>query len=87
MPTKVFGSTSENSDSKSDTSLFVQKSYLRTIYFASKIEEDIDWKNQYRIKKTKKQQKDPIRNREPASRNYVDNLFYDTSKIKKHCSC
>ena len=35
---------------KNDTSLFVQKPYLRTNYIEANIEEDIDLKNQYRIK-------------------------------------
>ena len=50
MPINVFGnSNSNNSDKKIDTSLFVQKAYLRTNYIESNIEEDIDLKNQYRI--------------------------------------
>ena len=51
MPINVFGnSNSNNSDIKIDTSLFVQKFYLRTNYIESNIEEDTDLKNQYRIK-------------------------------------
>ena len=46
----VFGNSSNNSDNKIDTSLFVQKPYLRTTYIESNIEEDIDLKNQFRIK-------------------------------------
>ena len=50
MPINVFGnSNSNNSDNKIDTSLFVQKPYLRSNYIESNIEEDIDLKNQYRI--------------------------------------
>ena len=67
---------------KIDTSLFVQKPYLRTNYIEANIEEDIDLKNQYRIKNLP----DPISIREAASRNYVDNLFNDPSIIKKHRS-
>ena len=44
MPMNVFGSTPGNNESKSDTSLFVQKPYLRTNYFESIIEENIDLK-------------------------------------------
>ena len=58
--------------------LFVQKPYLRTNYIEAKIEEDIDLKNQHRIKNLP----DHISIREPASKNYVDNLFNDPS-IKK----
>ena len=47
MPVNVFGnSNSNNSHNKIDTSLFVQKSYLRHNYMESNIEEDIDLKNQ-----------------------------------------
>ena len=50
MPINVFGnSNSNNSDTKIDTSLFVQKPFLRTNYIESNIEEDIDLKNQFRI--------------------------------------
>ena len=48
-----------------DTSLFVQKPYLRTNYFEANIEEDFDLKNQYRIKTLL----DPISIREAASEN------------------
>ena len=51
MPISVFGNTSNNSDKKIDTSLFVQKPYLRSNYIEAKIEEDIDPKKQFRIKK------------------------------------
>ena len=78
MPINVFGNSSNNSDNKIDTSLFVQKPYLRTNYIESNVEEDIDLKNQYRIKNLP----DPISIREAASKNYVDNLFNDPSIIK-----
>ena len=78
MPFNVFGNSSNNSDNKIDTSLFVQKPYLRTIYIESNIEEDIDLKNQYRIKNLP----DPISIGEPVSKQYVDNKFNDPSIIK-----
>ena len=78
MPINVFGNSSNNSDNKIDTSLFVQKPYLRTNYIEANIEEDIDLKNQFRIKNLP----DPISMREPASKNYVDNLFNDPSIVK-----
>ena len=78
MPINVFGNSSNNSDNKIDTSLFVQKPYLRTNYIEADIEEDIDLKNQFRIKNLP----DPISIREPASKNYVDNLFNDPSIVK-----
>ena len=78
MPINVFGNSSNNSDNKIDTSLFVQKPYLRTNYIEANIEEDIDLKNQFRIKNLP----DPISIREACSKNYVDNLFNDPSIIK-----
>ena len=78
MPINVFGNSSNSSDHKNDTSLFVQKPYLRTNYIESKIEEDNDLKNQYRIKNLP----DPISIREAVSKNYVDNLFNDPSIVK-----
>ena len=50
MPINVFGNSSYNSENKIDTSLFVQKLYLRTNYIESNFEEDTDMKNQFRIK-------------------------------------
>ena len=79
MPINVFGNSNSNDNgSKIDTSLFVQKPYLRHNYIESNIEEDIDLKNQYRIKNLP----DPISIREAASKNYVDNLFNDPSIVK-----
>ena len=78
MPINVFGNSSNNSDKKIDTSLFVQKPYLRTNYIESNIEEDIDLKNQFRIKNLP----DPISIGEPVSKRYVDNKFNDPSIIK-----
>ena len=50
MPINVFGNSSSSYDkNKIDTSLFVQKLYLRTNYIEANIEEDIDLKNQFRI--------------------------------------
>ena len=77
MPIIVFGNSSNKSDNKIDTSLFVQKPYLRTNYIEAFIE-DIDLKNQYRIENLP----DPISIREACSKNYVDNLFNDPSIIK-----
>ena len=80
MPINVFGNSSSSSDidKKIDTSMFVQKPYLRTNYFENNLEEDIDLKNQNRIKKLP----DPISIREAASKNYVDIKFSDSSIIK-----
>ena len=80
MPINVFGNSSNKSDNKIDTSLFVQKPFLRANYIEANIEEDIDLKNQYRIKSLP----DPISIREPASKNYVDNLFNDPSIVRNN---
>ena len=52
MPINVFGNSSSSYDkgNKIDTSLFVQKPYLRTNYIESNIGEYIDLKNQFRLK-------------------------------------
>ena len=78
MPINVFGNSSNISDHKADTSLFVQKPHLRTKYIESKIEEDIDLKNQFRSKILP----DHISIQEACSKNCVDNLFNDTSITK-----
>ena len=75
----MFGNSSSISDKKIDTSLFVQKPYLRTNYIEANIEEDIDFKkNQFGIKNLP----DPISKKEVCSKNYFDNLFNDPS-VKK----
>ena len=80
MPINVFGNSSNNSDNKIDTSLFVQKPYLRHNYIESNIEEDIDLKNEYRNKNIP----DPISTTEACSKKYVDNLFNDPSIVKNN---
>ena len=74
----MFGNSYHHDNNKIVTSLFVQKPYLRTNYIESNIEEDIDLKNQYRIKNLP----DPISITEAASKNYIDTLFNDSSIIK-----
>ena len=79
MPINVFGnSNSNNNGDKIDTSLFVQKPYLRTNYIESNIEEDIDLKNEYRIKNLP----DPTEIQDACSKKFVDILFNDPSIIK-----
>ena len=78
MPINVLGNSSHHDNDKIDTSLFVQKPYLRTNYIEANIEEDIDFKNQFRVKTVP----DPISIREAASKNYVDKKFNDPSIIK-----
>ena len=78
MPINAFGNPSNNSDNKIHTSLVVQKPYLRTNYKEANIEEDIDLKNQFRIKNLP----DPISIRGACRKNYVDNLFKEPSIVK-----
>ena len=81
MPINVFGNSSNNFDNnKIDTSLFVQKPYLRTNYIEADIEEDIDLKNQYRIKNLP----DPISIGEAASKNYIDNSIDEISLVRNN---
>ena len=76
----VFGNSSSSYDNaiKINTSIIVQKPYLRIYYTELNIEEDIDRKNQFRIESLA----GPISIREPASKIYVDNNFNDRSEIK-----
>ena len=80
MPINVFGNSSSNSGNKIDTSLFVQKPYLRTNYIEANIEEDIDLKNQYRIKNLP----DPLSITEACSKNYVDNSIDESSLVRNN---
>ena len=80
MPINVFGNSSNNINNKIDTSLFVQKPYLRTNYIESNVEEDIDLKNQYRIKNLQ----DPVDINDACNKNYADNLFSDPSIVKNN---
>ena len=64
MPLNVIGNSSHGTNNKIDTSLFLQKPYLKHNYIESNIEEDIDLKNQFRIKNLP----DPISIREAASK-------------------
>ena len=83
MLINIFGNSSNNSDNKIDTSLFVQKPYLRNNYIEANIEEDIDLKNQFRIKNLP----DPTEMQDACSKNYVDNKINDQSIIKNNRSC
>ena len=81
MPINVFGNSNSNDNiNKIDTSLFVQKPYLRTNYLEVDIQENFDFKNQFRIKNLL----DPISIREPTPKHYVDNFFNDPGIIKNN---
>ena len=82
MPINVFGNSSSSRDNsnKIDTSLFVQKPYLRTNYIEANIEEDIDMKKKFIIKNLPS----PQRNSDAVCKSYVDNFFNDPSIIKNN---
>ena len=80
MPINVFGNSSHDNNNKIDISLFVQKPYLRSNYLEANIEEDIDLKNQYRIKNLP----DPLSITEAASKNYVDNSINGISLVRNN---
>ena len=81
-PITLFGSSSQNSENKIETGLFVPQPYLRTNYIESKFEENCDMKNQFRIENLPH----PNSVRETYSKIHVDNNFNNPS-IKKQCSC
>ena len=80
MPISVTGKSSHDSIIKIDTSLFVQKPYLRTNYIEANIEEDIDLKNQFRIKNLPH----PVSIGEAASKNYVDIIINELSLVRNN---
>ena len=79
-PINVLGnsSSSHHNGNKINTSLFVQKPYLRANYIETNTEEDIDMKNQYRIIN----RPDPLSKREAASKNYIDNIFWKWYRLQ-----
>ena len=77
MSINLFGNSSHDNNNKIDTSLFVQKPYLRTNLIDNNIE-DIETKNQLRIKNLP----DPKSIREAASKKYVNNKFNGPSILK-----
>ena len=68
MPVKVFSNSSNNSENRIDTLLIVQKPQLRTLNIDFNIEEDIDMKNQNRIKNLPCPQEKP----DAVCNSYVD---------------
>ena len=77
MPINVFGnSNSNNNGDKIDTSLFVQKSYLRSKYIETDIDHDINLKNQYRIINLA----NPINDKDSVNKLYIDTKIADIIK-------
>ena len=60
MPINVFGNNSNNFEKEIDTSQFVWKQYLGTKLIESKIEADIDMKNQFKTENLPCPQKNQI---------------------------
>ena len=80
MPINVFGNSShDNNNNKIDTSLFIHRPYLRANYIEANIEEDIDLKNQYRIKNLP----DPTNLQDACNKNYIDNVIDQPSLVSK----
>ena len=79
MTKNVFGNSSHNNNGKKiETILFVQNPYLTTNYLESTSEEELDLKNQYKIKILPVS----INISDAGSKNYVDNFFSNSSVIK-----
>ena len=79
MPNNVFGNSFSSDDNNEiDTSLFVQKPYLRTNYIESNFEENINKKNKFKIKNLPC----PEENSDAVCKSYVDSLFNDSSLLK-----
>ena len=78
MPINIFGSATGNSFKIVDTSNFVQRAYLRSIYFDSDIEEHIDMENQLKNRK----RPSAVVSKEAAPMTYVDQKF-DNPIIQK----
>ena len=79
MSNNKFGISSNISANKIDTSLLVQKCFLRTNYVEAKFEEDIDLKNQY----SNKNLLEPKSIWETAPKNFVEDKFMDPSIKEK----
>ena len=80
MPINVFGNSSHDNNNKIDTSLFVQKPYLRTKYIEANKKEDIDLKNQFRIKNLP----DPTNLQDACNKNYIDDAIDEVSLVRNN---
>ena len=82
MVINVIGNSSSSYDNgnRSDTSLFVENRYLRTNYIEADIEEDINMRNQFKIKNLPY----PQENSDAVCKSYVDNILNGSGIKKKH---
>ena len=78
MPINVFCKSSKNSEKRNDTSVFVQRPYLRSNYKENNIEEDIVLQSQFRIKNLPCPQKNSV----AVCKCYVDSGLNDPSIIQ-----
>ena len=76
MPINVFGNSLNNSENKVDTSLFVQKYYLRSNYIESDLDLDIILKNRYRSINLP----DLNNDKDGINKIYIDNKLADIIK-------
>ena len=74
----VFGSTSLTGQANLDTTLFVQKPYLRTNYIESDMEQDIDMKQKFKIKNLL----DPINANDAANKAYIDRNINESTLLR-----
>ena len=74
----VFGSTSSINQTNLDTTLFVQKPYLRTNYIESDMEEDIDMKQKFKIKNLI----DPTNDFDAVNKGYIDNKINESTLLR-----
>ena len=74
----VFGSTYSTNQANLDTTLFVQKPYLRTNYLESDMEEDIDMKQKFKIKNLA----DPTNDFDAANKSYTDKIINESTLLR-----
>ena len=81
MPINVFGNSNSNDNNNNiDTSLFVQKSYMRSNYIETDIDHDINLKNQYKIINLP----EPTSDKDGVNEIYIDNKIADIIKRNIH---
>ena len=74
----VFGSTSSIGQTNLDTTLFVQKPYLRTNYIESDMEEDSDMKDKFKIKPLI----DPTNDFDASNKSYIDKKINESTILR-----